>query len=1180
MNALSEVKWNKGQLEAIESDGATTLVSAAAGSGKTAVLVERIIRKITRETDPCNIEDFLIVTFTRAAASQMKDKIYTALSEKIEKEPDNKHLKECKFKLPFANISTIDSFCIGLVRDNFNAVGISPDFSVIDNAKNNLLKRNALDKLIEEFHDEYPDEFRELNETVNNHKNDKATQNAIQLLYKESRAHTFPDDYLDSLIDYYESDESLSDSEIGKEIFSAVGKTLKRYLSIIKELKKAISEDDTGVKEKYEERLDNDEKIINNALIAVNNQNWDEIKSLTDNAVFDNNNGTKQSMDKSLNGYVKDVRNEYINTFTKKKLGYFEFGSEDYKKSKEKLLPIIKTLIAAVKRYGEILSELKTEENSYYYDDIMHFTIGLLLKKENGKIVKTDTAVELSGRYKEIFVDEYQDVNAAQDSIFEALSDNDKNRFLVGDVKQCIYTFRQAMPEVFTGLRDETPDIKKVYLNYNYRSRKEITDTVNFIFRQIMTKETGDIDYDEREYLNPGAPFTPDGKTKVEFNIIDKGENSKDTLRNQAYYIADRILDSINNKEQIVNKINPDGNDTLKDMRLSDYCILYRKKVCVKIFGEVFDELVIPYISDNEDTFISSPEICFLKSLLKIIDNPTDDVSLAAIMISPVFGFSPEELALIRAQGGKGSFYKCVCAFANQGNQKAADFIDSIAKLRRIASTRSAGEFTADIIDETGYRAIVSKMSSPFLRLANINSFINLADNYEQTGTKGISAFVRFLSKLNDEDVKSGSNSSSTGSDCVRMMTIHKSKGLEFPVVVMPNTERMFNLQDTNNSLIVSKKYGIGMKYIEDNIKYSNLIWKICSEDKKRTIISEEIRLAYVALTRAKERIIILSSDDTALSKLSGINPGEGKIDSGIVSGMNTYNKMIGSALLSHPDSHKLRIKAGNTYSHNEKCDTRIDFNIIESLPEINTVSDEISLFQESDNSDTQSIYALRNEIENRLSYKYPFESLNKIRAKSTASNLGIKSFDKRYFALSKPRFAMDDKLSGAQIGTATHRFMQYCNLERAKTDIDSEMRRQTEEGILSEKEYQSLDKGKISKFFETPVFERLLKSPKIYREFSFNALLPVNEIYPDTDLPEAEDEIILIEGVVDCAFEENGKLVIIDFKTDRASDEKELIEEYSAQLDTYRKCMSKVLNIPVSETVIYSFALGKTIPV
>ena len=455
---MSSITWNEGQLEAIESEGTTVLVSAAAGSGKTAVLVERIIRKITRKENPCNIEDFLIVTFTRSAAAQMREKIFSALSKEIAENPDNKHLRECRFKLPFANISTIDSFCIALVRDNFNAAGVNPDFVILDTARENILKRKALENVIEYFHTEYPEEFAYLNEMLNNKRNDRETQEAITMLYKESRAHTFPEDYLDSLMKLYEDDTPLPESEIGRHILSVTKSKIEKYIDKVESLKKLVAGESKAAVIKYENKLNNDGIILGRLLSAAEDGDWDRIKSITDNPEFDTKNtGPKDGKMPCVNSarkiYIADVKNHF---------GYFDYSVSDHEYSVSKIRPAVNTLISAAKKYDEMLFELKHEENSYSYDDILHLTADLLLEKKDGKAVRSEIAKELSSRYKEIFVDEYQDVNAAQDSIFEALSDNDSNRFLVGDVKQCIYAFRQSMPQIFMSLRDENQNIKKV----------------------------------------------------------------------------------------------------------------------------------------------------------------------------------------------------------------------------------------------------------------------------------------------------------------------------------------------------------------------------------------------------------------------------------------------------------------------------------------------------------------------------------------------------------------------------------------------------------------------------------------------------------------------------------------------------------------------------------------------
>ena len=1174
---MSKFSWNDQQLEAIQSRGSTILVSAAAGSGKTAVLVERIIREITDEANPANIEDFLIVTFTKAAASQMKEKISDALTKKIAENPDNMHLRECRFKLPFANISTIDSFAISLVRDNFNALGISPDFTILDAGRKSLIEKNAISQLMEEFHNDYGVEFEKLNDLLNNNDSDSKTEDIIIELYNKSMAQIFPEDWLFSLVKPYETIKLTDDPAVIK-LFERIKLRFDEFNDKIdycfERLKTA-----EGKVDKVLGKLEENRITLNSIISAIETRDWKIICKAFSDAEFSRNDINID--DSGLKNIIAGVRNEIKDYVNSLKENCFSYTQQDVDSFKDKVRPSAELLIKAVIRFREILDETKRSENAYYYDDILHFTLNLLVRNENGKPVRSELAKELSENYKEIFVDEYQDVNAAQDMIFEALSRDDKNRFLVGDIKQSIYGFRNAMPEVFLSLRDNTtlhPDINRIYLNNNYRSREEVTDTVNYIFSKVMSENTGDVDYDEREFLYPSAPFDKTPDIKIEFDYLNCGENSEENIRYQALYAVKRIKKAIKEKMQIVIGKDENDRDETRDVKYSDFAILYRNKSCGKLFAEVFEENSIPYISDNDETFINSPEINFIKCLLRVIDNPTDDIALATVMLSPVYGFTPDDLALMRAglPNEKERFFKCVLKYADSGNKKAKEFVSAIEKLRRIATVTPAGEFTADIIDETGLWAIVSKMRNPNERLANINSFINLANSFESTGIKGLAPFVRFVMKLEDKDVTVSAKTSGEDSDCVKMMTIHKSKGLEFPIVILANTERKFNTKDQYADAIISPETGLALKYIEENIKYKSLYWELASYSKKVENISEELRNLYVALTRAKERLMILSSpvkNGFSLKNLYGVLPGNNSIYSGETEGYYCYAKIIGSALISHPDAHVLKNATEGKYTYSDSCDTRIDFNIIEELED-----DEEEITEERKTYSANP--ALLEEIKKRLEYRYPYESLNRIRAKAIASNLGEKKFNRRYFASSTPSFALDGILTGAQKGTATHRFMQFCDFTKASTDAKAEAEKLLSKGKLTRPQADCLDFDLISKFFDSDIAKRIMKSDNVYREYQFTASLPVSDLYPDADSKASIDEVIIIEGVIDCAFEENGKLVILDFKTDYAENENQLIEEYAPQLETYRKCLSKVMGKEVSQTLIYSFRLGKEITI
>ncbi|MBR3619945.1 MAG: UvrD-helicase domain-containing protein, partial [Clostridia bacterium] len=581
---------------------------------------------------------------------------------------------------------------------------------------------------------------------------------------------------------------------------------------------------------KFAAKLADDRSSLERILNSLHTNDWDEICRVINSTEIADNRGGPQKPDPAVKNIVAGIRT-HLRNYVDNIKDYFKDSQDEINLFKDKVRPAANLLIKAVNRYREILDESKRRENAYGFGDILRFAVKLLVSEEDGKPVRSELAKELSLNFREIFVDEYQDVNAAQDMVFEALSQNDSNRFLVGDIKQSIYGFRNAMPEVFLSLRDnieEHPDLKRIYLNSNYRSRSEVTDTANYIFSKIMSKSVGNVDYDDREFLNPEASYDKTPDIKIEFSIINCSDNSAENLRCQAVYAAGKIRDAVESKMQIVTGRDENGKDITRDAVYSDFAILYRSKKCGKVFSEVFEKLEIPFKSDNDDTFINSTEINFLKCLLRVIDNPTDDIALATVMLSPVYGFTPDDLALMRAElkSRRARFFKCVLNAASKGNEKAGQFVASIERLRRTASVMPAGEFTADLIDETGLRAIVSKMRNSKARLANINSFINLANSFENAGIKGLSAFVRFVMKLNDGDVTVSSKSAAGNSECVNMMTIHKSKGLEFPVAILADTDRQFNKSDYQNDVIISDRCGLGLKYIEDNVKYKSHIWK------------------------------------------------------------------------------------------------------------------------------------------------------------------------------------------------------------------------------------------------------------------------------------------------------------------------------------------------------------------
>lgn len=1185
---MPKINWNPDQLKAIESRNGTILVSAAAGSGKTAVLVERVMRKIC--DDNVGIENMLIVTFTRAAAFQMKAKIAEKLNEKIAQDPTNQSLKRSLFMLPFANICTIDSFCINLVRENFHKLGIAPDFTILDAAPDSILQHKALAEVTDKYHKEHKEDYKILNDLINSEKNDDNISKIVTDLYNHSEAYVFPDEWLHDLYIKYTCADPLLKTPLGQKTITDTRKYIEKKLAEIENATKKLNDMVVrgapleGIIEAYYALFDSDKTIFYDMLSALESDKWNTFSDYTKLATFKNRNPQFKKGDHiaEVKATCENVRDYRLKSFFAEKFPYLFYSEQEHFESIRETADYINLLIQVVLDYRQKLFEFKQEENAYTFSDILHLTLNLLVEKgADGKPVKSEIAKELCKNFDEILVDEYQDVSDAQDTIFWALSRDDTNRFLVGDVKQSIYGFRQAMPEVFTGLRrnirKNTPEYA-ITLSSNYRSRKGVTDNANFIFENIMTTNAGGVDYKDNEQLNPEADYGEREKNVTDFEtyLIETPKGSE--LESQAKFVAQYVRKAIDEGRLVGKK----GEE--RPCKASDFCILIRNtKNSTTEFIKAFEDSGLDLSVETKTSLLETPEVGFIVSLLKIIDNPLNDIPLITVLLSPVYGFTPDDLAKMRIEKRRGSIYDCLVKMSKSGDKKAADFLDSLKTLRRVAATLPAGEFTAKIIDETGYRAIVSAMPNGETKVLNLGLFVNLATKYETTGVKGVSGFVRFLTKLEDAEGKSSLDSkSSPKADAVKMMTIHKSKGLEFPVVFVVNCQKNYNEQESRAGFVISRSYGLGIKWVKNNVRYKTLTFAAAADSIIRENRSEELRLLYVALTRAKERTVIVGTVSDADKKIKAEEITEENVLS-----KNNYLDCMLLALVKHPDAHQLREAAGiETGEHISGDIPPALFKIIDSSELFESDEAEAEPEEEETSAFDKALY---DDIAERLSYKYPYDPINATIVKRIASKFDSETFNENYFASARPAFANRGKLTPAQKGTATHRFMQFADYNNASKDVDAEKARLVESKQLTQLEADAVDSKAVAKFFESDLAKRILKAEKVYKEYPFTASMPLKDVEPDiinnvANLdPEkakevADNEEVIVEGVVDCAFVENGKLVILDYKTDRAHTPEELREKYSSQLTIYKNCLSQALNMDVSETVIYSFGLSQEI--
>ena len=1179
------VKWTTDQQHAIECCKGSVLVSAAAGSGKTTVLVERVIRRLTDEDNPCSAEDLLIVTFTRAATAQMREKIGAAILKRLSEDPTDRHLRRQYMLLPFAKICTIDSFCNDLVRENFHALGISPDYSLLDNETAVIMKNDVCEAMLERAYEEDSDgSFSGLSDMMSSGSSDEDFAKLIIKMYDISTAYPFPDLWLDSLIEEY-SQPDINKSCWGGIIKKYVCDMLDYCVSSSNDMMTAM-ESDPIVADAYGAAVQSDINMYAELREKVN-RDWDEALEAFNTVKY-------MGLGRVPKGYESETKN--VVTTARKKLkdllkkvpNIMCVSSGEHSEDVRLMRGPVTKLIELVKQFAREYSAEKDKMNSADFSDILHRVLNLLAVSDgSGGYIKTDLARELSSHYVEILVDEYQDINEAQDMIFRAISADENNLFTVGDVKQSIYRFRQAMPEIFLRRRGTTHSFESgkyplgITLGSNFRSRVGVTSCVNYIFRQLMSTEAGELEYDDSEALNAAAEYperdTPDCELHV---VTDKG-NRADTLEAQARYVARYIDRTVREGKTLVTK-----GGALRPASYGDFCILLRTaKNVSSVYANALSERGIPVFSPETGGFFEAAEISFILSLLRVLDNPVQDIPLAAVMLSPLFGFSAGELADIRASakerleaGETEPLYRSVAASADEGDEKAAAFLKKIESLRRLSLTLSAGELVRRVCEETGFDAIAGAMPDGERRRLNVGLLCDYAEKYEAAGNLGLSGFIRFIDKVarTSGDLATAARPSENA-DIVRIMTVHQSKGLEFPICIFADMQHAFNERDNTESVLISSSAGLGMKRrTEDGISvYDTASRRAAVITSERMGRSEEMRVLYVALTRAKENLIMVTSvpnPEKGLAKVA-VECGIGeRANPFAVLRMNNFSDLVLMALMRHPAADELRKLSG------------IDVPIF--LPEKDrfrlkvVVSDSESFMTESANEQkTAAKPVFFDEVQARLDYSDPRSVLSSVPAKRAASDGSERGINREYFASSRPAFMSSGGLTPAQRGTATHKFMQFSDYAAARADIESELARLVDGGFLSEDEGKAVNIGAAKRFFMSPLAERIFASDNVMREKKFAALFPAKFFYPELT-GEAAEEKIVVQGIADCVFVEDGELVIVDYKTDTGVDAEALLDRYSAQLEIYREALSQALGMPVKETLLYSFFMNSTVKV
>lgn len=1165
-------QWNDEQKLAINAESGSLLVSAAAGSGKTSVLVERIARKLTDEVDACAPDELLVVTFTNAAAAEMRGRVFQRITEMSTECPDRRReFSNLLPRLGEMRICTMDSFCIGFVREHFHVCGIESDFRILDNGENEILKKQTADEVIEKMYSEDEAGFIPLSGLFEKGRSDALLADSIIKLSDFSKSEPDPDKWLDGIADCFSSGEP-ENSVFGKIITAEILEGLDYCMALTDGAICDVSSDEQ-LYAKLAPVFSNDLTLYSQMRERFENYSWDErtarLEELSDSISAKRLTAPKGYTDEPHKLAAAAKRKE-CKEVIKKLVEKLCVSTAEHEEDIVFLEPIVKEFIKTVKTYDNALIGKKRYMNAYDFSDVLHFALSLLSDSDSPD-GKTPLAREMSASLKEIMIDEYQDTNRAQEYLFTALSDNGENLFTVGDVKQSIYRFRLASPELFLEKCDSYPYYdgvskkSKIILGRNYRSRKGIIEGVNFIFSVLMSRSCGEISYDKDEKLYFGAEYYPENNSAA-LEVDYLADENYHGIEAEAKYIAAEIKNSLSAGVEVYS-----GNGMRKAVP-GDFCILTRdSKGTSQVIASELRKAGLSVAMESGESFFDTAELKMILSLLRVVDNPARDVDLLAAMLSPVFGFSVDEAAEIRLNfAGKkkrGSLYSAVISCANDGNEKCNRLKKCLDYYKKKSAVLPVYELIEYILTDTSFYYICSAMSGGELRKANIRRLLEYVHSFKGDGMNTLSGFIRYIDRVIESGKDIGGATLPADGNSVRVMTMHKSKGLEFPFVFIAGTCKKFNRNDINGALILSHKYGIGLKRQEkEKIKvYETLSFSALKSEYIFASMSEEMRILYVAATRAREKLYIVIAPDNgekALSDISGILSGVEKIPPYYLKHCISPSKWLVAAFLRHPDADMLR--RGELYI--EKTDSRADFRLIKEIPEAD--SDE-----ENPGESPEENVQLTELIRSRASYRYEYADVASVLSKHSASKINEEVFKPEYFARSAPAFISSEGLTPADIGTATHRFLQFCDFEKCISSPSSELERLTRCGRLSDAEAAAVDTEAVKVFACSDIMKRYFNAEKTYRERQFTIAESICDM--DSCISEKyRNEKTVVIGKTDMIFIEDGKAVIVDYKTDKVSDVSELKKRYSAQLELYSKAVSRSLDVEISECVLYSLTL------
>lgn len=1258
------VSWTTEQQQVIDLRNRNILVSAAAGSGKTAVLVERIVKIITDKNHPVDIDHLLIVTFTNAAAAEMRERIGNAIEKALDEQPGNEHLLRQLTLIHNAQITTIDSFCLYVVRNHFHEIDLEPNFRIGDEGELKLLREDVLGRVLEQNYEEPSEAFSDFVEGYASGRTDAALNEMILQLYEFSRSYPWPEKWLDSFVGAYriETREELDRAEWLAPLTENICFVLKDCEQLLKQAL-AITQQDDGP-DMYEKAVQSDlEKYEGLSRLtsfcelsgALSDIKYDRLASSRE---FEGN-PDKLELVKSLREQAKDV----VKKLCKQ---YFFCSPEMMIEQLERTEPMLEEVVRLTKQFADEFAAAKRRKNLVDFHDVEHFALQILVDEETEKAKKT--AEEFRDTFEEIMIDEYQDSNEVQETLLRSISREERgenNIFMVGDVKQSIYRFRLARPELFMKKYDsyslEESTTQRIDLHKNFRSREEVLTCTNDIFYKIMARSLGNVEYDAEAALYPGASYPVSADFIPEILLADSNDElledteltDKKTL--EAKIVAEEIK-HLMKTQQVTDK----AAGTLRAAHYSDIVILLRSlSGWADSLVEVLNGNGIPAHTVSSTGYFSTVEVQTVLSMLRLLDNPRQDIPMAAVLRSPMAGLTDEELAVLRLEDGSVPFHEAVLELAEglyeedgqkeisdseadrkQGrnadektenhieitaHRKLLKFYKKYKQLRQLVPDTPIHELIEIILRETGYGHYVAAMPAGNRRTANLNMLLEKAAAYEKTSYKGLFHFVRYIDELQKYDVDFGeADMVGENEDVVRIMSIHKSKGLEFPIVIVSGMGKNFNKQDTRSKMVLHPELGIGLDYMDGKkrIKSPTIAKKAIAKQIDLENLGEELRVLYVALTRAKEKLILTGTLKDAPEKLeffrqqANLSKAADRPLSYLTrEGASGYLDWILPAVLSYGDKYPVRIV--------EAAELVLDE--VENQLEQN--EDLTERIEEIEAADTQLV----GQLKQRFSQRYPYQVDVLRKNKYSVSELKHRAMRERFEAEQEetvpafleepvtptiPLFIQREESveqetanRGALRGTAVHRVMECYDFASEKS-VQEQMEAMEKEEKITADMRALVKEQTVADFVSSETGKRMALAQRggaLYREKPFVMGFTEEElenygfgvgsntdscenIYEKTDSEQEkeeqkkvrhEEDLTLIQGIIDVFWIEKDGIVLLDYKTDRVQQAKELIDRYETQLKLYADALERVFaarKLKVKEILIYSFSLEQLI--